>query len=317
MDPRSSVRPGQPLALAAEQVNWINRQMSGDSGFRGGSSPGLAAPYTWVYAKNTSGEAAARWSVMKIESVAITPTSDDSSRPTVQFQEMPVLELSEAADGEPYACVALEPIAEDAVGRVAVAGVVQVRADQLDKLGGVQVLWEGDGWALVRLSGGAAIRLGRISADWTPGESATVEMLDETGAPFDPPSTFTAKNFCSAVYVQEAETVNVACGLLAGTWILIEAARGCGGAANAKELDYAADESSSVSFLSEGGGTQVLVNDQGCAKWYRLSQKTIVTDVAFVDGELVKTTEQLYVLQSTIAPDTSTIIGTVECPSPE
>lgn len=38
MDPRSPVRPGQPLALAAEQVNWINRQMRGDRGFGAGDS---------------------------------------------------------------------------------------------------------------------------------------------------------------------------------------------------------------------------------------------------------------------------------------
>jgi hypothetical protein len=30
-DPRSSVRPGDPLRVSAEQLNWINRQMRGGS----------------------------------------------------------------------------------------------------------------------------------------------------------------------------------------------------------------------------------------------------------------------------------------------
>jgi hypothetical protein len=39
MDPRNPVRAGQPLYLAAAQVNWINRQMRGDTGLRQGDVP--------------------------------------------------------------------------------------------------------------------------------------------------------------------------------------------------------------------------------------------------------------------------------------
>ena len=161
---------------------------------------------------------------------------------------------------------------------------------------------------------GEQVRLGRISSDWTHGESATVERLDEAGDPLDPPSTFTALNFFGTVYVQPDETANVACGLVGATWILIEAARGCGEAAHAKELDSGADEASSVSPLVEGDGTEVLVNEQGCAQWFKLASRTIVTNVEFVEGELVKTTEDVYVFAGTSAPSTSTIIGTTECP---
>jgi len=165
--------------------------------------------------------------------------------------------------------------------------------------------------------GGEDIRLGRISADWTHGESATVERLDEAGDPLDPPSTFTATNYFDTVYVPSGEERHVACGLVGSTWIVIKAARGCGEAAHAKELDSGADEASSVSPLVEGDGTEVLVNEQGCAQWFKLASRTIVTDVAFVEGELVKTTEDVYVFAGTSAPSTSTIVGTTECPEPQ
>lgn len=42
-DPRSSVRRGDPLAVSAEQINWINRQMRGGGGVAGAlrMPPGL------------------------------------------------------------------------------------------------------------------------------------------------------------------------------------------------------------------------------------------------------------------------------------
>lgn len=165
--------------------------------------------------------------------------------------------------------------------------------------------------------GGEDIRIGKISSDWPHGETATVERLDENGDPLDPASTFTAENFFNTVYVPSGEERYVACGLVGSTWILIEAERGCGESAHAKELDSEADEASSVAPLVEGDGTEVLVNEQGCAQWFKLASRTIVTDVAFVEGELVKTTEDVYVFAGTASPSTSTIIGTTECPPPE
>lgn len=43
-DPRHHVRPGQPLSLAAEQVNALNRMMAGGRGFRSGESVRLGLP---------------------------------------------------------------------------------------------------------------------------------------------------------------------------------------------------------------------------------------------------------------------------------
>jgi hypothetical protein len=47
------------------------------------------------------------------------------------------------------------------------------------------------------------------------------------------------------------------------------------------------------------------------------TQQSTVTDVEFVDGDLVKTTLDVYVLAASENMSTSTIIGTTECPEPE
>lgn len=175
----------------------------------------------------------------------------------------------------------------------------------------------GNTWVLIEADRTAQeetdIRLGRIFSDWMLGGDATVERLDIDGDPYDPPSTFTARNFCRSVYVNSGEEVRVIC----SGGVLIEAGRGCASQTAAAELDAEADNSSSVDSLSEGDGTQVLVNEQGCAQWFRLASRTIVTNVEFVEGELVKTTEDVFVFAGTAEPSTSTIIGTTECPEPE
>lgn len=51
-DPRSHVRPGQPLAIAAEHINWLNREMRGNAAFGYERAPYELAP-NWIYAKAT------------------------------------------------------------------------------------------------------------------------------------------------------------------------------------------------------------------------------------------------------------------------
>jgi hypothetical protein len=116
--------------------------------------------------------------------------------------------------------------------------------------------------------GGDSVRLGRISSEWAHGDSATVERLDEAGDPFDPSQTFEAMNFFGNVHVPSG-TLNVACGLVGGTWILIEAER---------------------------------------------IKKTVVVDVRFEDGNLVKDLEDLWVIDDAGEVTTETIVETTECP---
>lgn len=244
-DPRHHVRPGQALALAASQVNWINEQMR-RTAVAGPQADGYSAPYTWVYVKNTSGATVARWGILAITGIEITPTSNATDTATTQYQEMPVLTGTTPTTSTTAWCVAIEPIASDKIGRAAVGGVVQCKVDitadsdnfvackasaaELKSGGAGQglVLWKQSGtgtgkWALVRLAGGAGgLRLGTISATWTKGATATVTEQNGDGSAKTGSPTFTATNYFADVTVASG-TKRVACGLVDSTWILIAA----------------------------------------------------------------------------------------------
>ena len=186
-DPRGYVRPGQKLAIAASQINWINEQMRRPHGPAAAPAKGYSAPYTWVYARNGTGGTIDRWGVAEITGVDITPTATDTDDATVQFQTMPVLTVGEIESSADKWCVAIEPIANGEIGRVAVDGAVQVRKADVDKLGGVVVLWENSTWAFVRNGGGGdgGLFVAEFSGDWAydtyksigePGE--TIEVMN-------------------------------------------------------------------------------------------------------------------------------------------
>jgi len=220
IDPRNHVLPGQRLRLAAEQVNGLNRLLRTDAGFSGtGLEAGPHAPYTWVYGRTTS--AVSRWAVVAITGVVVTPTSSDTAAATKQFQSMPIVTLGTPSSSSTACGVAIEPIAANKIGKVAVAGAVQVKKADLHKLTDKTVLWQDNNWALVVLQG-ASIRLGTISATWTKGQTATVTMQSGDGAAVSPTVTFTAANYFATVTVASG-TRRVACARIDNTWVLIAA----------------------------------------------------------------------------------------------
>jgi hypothetical protein len=70
----------------------------------------------------------ARWGVLAITGVAITPTSSPGGA-TASFEEMPVLTGGTPSETTTAWCVAVEPIESGKVGRVAVGGVVQCKVE--------------------------------------------------------------------------------------------------------------------------------------------------------------------------------------------
>lgn len=250
------IEPGQRLSTAISARAWNRTQDAADivlgGGLDGGGQGvgGPTPPYTHVYCRNSSGSNVARWGVLAISGVAITPTSTATDRATTQFEEMPVLTgvTPTRATGDQF-CIAIEPIGNNEIGRVAVAGVVQCKLDVVSatdttaepkdgslvelRTGGESavVLWKEPGtgpgkWALVRLGGGKSVgggvRLGTISATWTKGTTATVTQQNGDGTAISGSPTFTARNWFATVTVTSG-TKRVACALVDSTWILIAA----------------------------------------------------------------------------------------------
>jgi hypothetical protein len=216
---------GQPLHDAVSARAWNRAQDAADIvlGCNGGSSgvSGLAtsSPYTAVYAKN-GGSDLARWGILAITGVEITPTGS-SGGATAQFESMPVLTGAAPSDTTTAWCVAVEPIKAGKIGRVAVAGVVQVKVADLGKAAGAGLLWKNSEWALVSIGSGG-MRLGTISASWSKGSTATVTEQNGDGSAKSPTTTFTAKNYFATVTVTSG-TKRVACAKVDDTWILLAA----------------------------------------------------------------------------------------------
>ena len=176
MDPRQQVNPGEPIRLAASQINGLNRLLTPNAGFGSPSAVEQPTPYTWVMAKNNTGSLVARWGVLAITGMDITPGSSETA--TGQFEQLPVVAGGTPSDTTTAWCVAVEPIAAGKIGRVAVGGVVQVKVEVADSShtfakckastselkstdnGEGVILWKGTGqWALVRLGNGRGTQI--------------------------------------------------------------------------------------------------------------------------------------------------------------
>lgn len=200
------VEAGQNLKTAFSATAWNRAQDAADivlgarGGVQGGPQQAGPLPYTWCLAKNDSGSDVPRWGVLAITGMEIEPTSEAGGA-TAEFERLPVVTGDTPSDGDAAWCVAVEPIADGKVGRVAVAGVVQAKVeiddeddefvkvgDSVDELvtgteGQGAILWKQDGtgtgkWALIRFGAGAGgvIKFGRTTSTWNKGAIHNVEL---------------------------------------------------------------------------------------------------------------------------------------------
>jgi hypothetical protein len=241
--PDGRIEQGQPLRGAISARAWNRAQDAADLVL--GANPGtegvpgspVLKPYTWCYAKAST--TVARWGVLAITGVEITPTSSAGGA-TASFEEMPVLQGGTPSATTTAWCVAVEPIESGKIGKVAVGGVVQckVTVDKADDkfvacastglktgtTGEGLILWKESGtgsgkWALVRLAGGGGaggIKRGTFSAPWAKGSTKTVTDAVTSGTTYSD-----VKNYFAAVSGSGTKACAVA---YVGTeWILIAA----------------------------------------------------------------------------------------------
>lgn len=269
-DSRADVRPGQRLNVAAAQINFLNRLMRPDTSIAAGPLEQFDSPYVWVYCKNSTNATIQRWGVLAISGVEITPTIDADAAATTQFQAMPVL-TGDSLTNSPTSerCVAIEPIKQGEVGRVAVSGVVQVKATDVGNLPGSVVLWKNDFWALIRF-GQDKVRLCKTTATWEKNTTATLEVW-ESGTP--PNETKTTGQTLEAVNKTGKVSANVFVIVAkgqTGKWYLVEAAScddsGSGSGSGCGCVAIAGHDLTSIDGYDDTK-TQVLGHEQGCLKW--------------------------------------------------
>jgi predicted RecA/RadA family phage recombinase len=241
--PDGRIEPGQPLRGAISARAWNRAQDAADivlganAGTQGGA-PGspVLKPYTWVYCKPSV--TVARWGVLAITGVAITPTGS-SGGATASFEEMPVLTANTPdATAKPW-CVAVEPIESGKIGKVAVSGVVQLKQSDLGKAAGAEVLWKDSTWALIRISSG--IKRGTFTGEWAKDDTTTVTDAVETSVTYSD-----VKNYLTSVTGTGTKRCLIA--YVGSEWVLVQF--------DLLELDgYSA------------GKSQVLGTESGALKW--------------------------------------------------
>lgn len=214
--PDGRIEQGQPLRGAISARAWNRAQDAADLVL--GANPGTAGvagspvlkPYTWVYCK--ASVTVPRWGILAITGMDITPTSS-SGGATAQFEDMPVVTGGTPSATTTAWCVAVEPIESGKVGRVAVGGVVQLKASDLGKASGAQVLWKDSTWALIRLQSGVV--RGTFTGEWTKDSTKTVTDAVNTGTTYG-----NVKNYLTSVTGTGTKRCLIA--YVGSEWVLVQ-----------------------------------------------------------------------------------------------
>lgn len=293
------VEPGQKITRAFSARAWNRAQEAADvvlgeqTRFGATSQPGSSAPYTWVYCKNESGVACPRWGVLEVDGMEIVPAGAGDAA-TVQFERMPVM-VGVLPQGYAYRkqfVIAIEPIASNSIGRVAVDGVVQCKlnvTNESDRTanstsgstaelttgvgGAAEILWKQPGtgsgkWGLVRLGdGGDPVRLCKTSAVWNRDTIATLNVWEAGTPPGETQSTGQTVDAVNKMHKVASGTWVIVARAVNGTWYLVEAGD--------NQSESCASPSIAGRDLTELPGydaakRQALTHDLGCLKWIDL-----------------------------------------------
>jgi len=138
-DPYRRAAPGEKLKIPARAWNQLMDSLATVPSMIAGAGEQYHSPYTWVYAKNTTGQAVPRWGVLAVTGMESTPTATTTPA-TRQFEEMPILTGGSTGETGSPVCVAVEPIPAGRIGRVAVSGAVQLRASDVAKVSHAHML---------------------------------------------------------------------------------------------------------------------------------------------------------------------------------
>lgn len=240
------IDPGQPLGKAISARAWNRAQDAADIVL--GQAPGVTAeanspygpPFDYVHCRNNTSQNVPRFGALRISGVEIQPGASTAPG-TAQFVQMPVVSgaIPDAATPGRWG-VAIDPIEQGKIGRLAVAGVVQCKVrvvnttdrfvrslpgsvNQLVTSGYGEglILWSEasvgeERWALVRLATPAGVALVQFDGSWPINTNKTVTFFGSN-------TTATAFNRFGSVGSEACGTRFGAVTLHDGQWNLISA----------------------------------------------------------------------------------------------
>jgi hypothetical protein len=240
------IDPGQPLGKAISARAWNRAQDAADIVL--GQAPGATAvantpygpPFEYVHCANNTSQNVPRFGVLRIGGVQIQP-GIDTAPGTAQFVQMPVVSgvVPDASNPGRWG-VAIDPIEQGKIGRLAVAGVVQCKVrvrgtgDRFVRslngsvnqavtggFGEGLILWSEstvgeERWALIRLGTPAGVALIQFDGAWPINTNKTITFFEST-------DTATAFNRFGSIGSETCGTRFGAVTLHNGVWNLIAA----------------------------------------------------------------------------------------------
>ena len=234
--------PGKALAIPA--AAWNACLDAADAHKRGEMPPFASTPKQFrqadiVLVKNASGSNVSRFHVLGISGVIFTPTASlRAFQDQVTFTGVTPTD----ADHKGKFVICLDAIKSGQVGRAWIAGVAQVQVDITDaahtfcdvkesdraklksgSTGSARILWKESGtgtkWCAVRMgdASGDPVRLGKTTATWTKGTTATINVWESGTAGSETQTTGVTITGC----------VNKFATVASGKWVMV--ARGVNG----------------------------------------------------------------------------------------
>lgn len=284
--------------MAAEQINALNKMMRVNAGAAGGPV-GIPEPAkNIILCRNNSGSDIARWGILEISGVVFDPASGSDAEAT--FTSTPCVTGVTPTDSSKPFVIAVEPIANGVIGRVAVAGVVQCKLDVAaagDKTAGskvgstaelktgsgsASVMWKASGtgsgkWGFVRFGGGDnGVRLCKTTAVWERDTIATLDVWEDGTPPGETQTADATVEAVNKMHKVAADTWVVVARCTNGSWYLVEAGDnepeppeggegGSGGDACVPPSISGRDLTDITGY--DSSKTQALSHAQGCLKW--------------------------------------------------
>jgi hypothetical protein len=161
--------------------------------------------------------------------------------------------------------------------------------------------------------GGGEVQICKTTAEWAKGTTAELDIIyaDDCENEGSGGEKVEAHNISYDVPEDTKVVIALATN---GCWYYVTHERACTAQFPAKELDKAADLDASVSDISQGDGPpEALLNDEGCARWWKLHREQVVTDVTWSDGIVVKK-KYVWVFKDPEEETEETIIESIVCP---
>lgn len=129
---------------------------------------------------------------------------------------------------------------------------------------------------------GKHIQVVTITDGWTKDAQKTVTLANQASTPNTVMATNLLFDVPAPKDVAERECI---IGKDGTAWYFVSAARQCGKAMEANELDGDnADILSNTDKILDSSGPQVLVNDRGCVRWMKLNEVRVISGA----GELIE-----------------------------